>query len=194
MKLRHQEQGFTLIEVLVSLVLLSVLTAYAVTAVSSIKRTQAIENRIVARSETDAVRHHLQQTLSDMRVVFEARKDGATELAFDGAENQLSFITVLDDRTVKGGLYRVTYHLSENGDLAMRYSMFRPDQKESETSEISLLQGVKGLKFAYLDDRGGKRTWVPTWQGQAELPGGVLVQIEFTGNYREWNELIVANR
>jgi general secretion pathway protein J len=170
------EYGFTLVEVLISLALLSLMTVYALGAVACLKRMNGVTEEVTAQMEVEAVTRHLRESLGDARSVFAANTDGTQVLKFSGQQNALSFITASNGLSEVGGLYEVELSVDEKSQLIETRRMFRSGQPSAAQS-IVLLRGIDSIIFSYA----GRSSDAPQdeWTVADQLPSGIGVDIDF---------------
>jgi general secretion pathway protein J len=184
---QERQSGFTLLEMLVALSLLGLLTAFALMSLSGLSHIKRIEERVEGRSDAEAARLHLRNTMSDIRPVFMLAKDAEARLAFSGNANTIAFVSVMSDQVELGGLYWIKYSL-KNSDLVLTYHVFRPDVQMTDGKQHVLVTDVASLSFRYLDvqaeDTEGQ--WSDTWSKRVVLPKAIEIKVEFkTGTERQ---------
>jgi type II secretion system protein J len=180
---RSFQSGFTLIETLVALALLSLMTIFATGAIATMSRTKQVEARIAVRSNMEAVERHLTQTLSDMRTLFAVGTDQGTQLAFSGESGSVSFVGLLSDRLERGGLYSLHYGVTENGVFALEYQLYRPLHEFKTGQSENLLSGVENVSFNYFGSTmdGDSARWSNQWHLKDTLPRAISVEFKLKG-------------
>jgi general secretion pathway protein J len=197
--------GWTLIELLVALVLMSLLTVVLTEAVRSARDGfKDLEVRSEAQ-RTEAVQAHLRQLLGAMQTL---RLPGQStdQPIIDASATSMRFVTGYAPAGQFAGLYLVQLLLrpgvrANSFDLLEVRQVYRPralgaadtDQPAATTSV--LLSGLRSVDFLYFargsQDRGD--TWNAEWHDGVKLP--LLVQISLTfprGDKRTWAPLVVA--
>jgi general secretion pathway protein J len=197
-RMRETMEGFTLVEMLVALVLLGLMTAYAVGALRSFGQMSRVTEEIEAGAEVEAVARHLRQSIADARAVFVPLDDEVQKLVFSGRADRLSFVSVLNDRLARGGLYVLDYGAGANqGDFVLRHGLFRPsvgsDSVSAGAEEVNLLRGVESIALAYCAAPcDGKNGWRDSWNDPERFPALVRITVGFPeGDRRRWPETIV---
>jgi prepilin-type N-terminal cleavage/methylation domain-containing protein len=173
------QAGFTLVETLVALALLSLMTAFATGAIAIMSRTKQIEAKLAQRSKLEAVERHLAQTLSDMRIVYVLNPDQSARPAFRGESGLIEFIAPLSDRLERGGLYWLRYGVDDRGVFALQYQVFRPQGVFNSGASEPLLPGVDRVRFRYFGrpEQGAPPGWSDTWVRKGILPQAVSLEI-----------------
>jgi prepilin-type N-terminal cleavage/methylation domain-containing protein len=195
--MRHAraDDGFTLVEMLVALALLGLMTAYAVGALRSLGQIARVGEDIEAAAEVEAVARHLRQTIADARAVFAPGDDDDQRLVFTGRGDRLSFVTVLNDRLERGGLYLLDYGVeADTGELTLRRRVYRPDVEAiGDAAKLRLLGNVERIEFTYCETRCvAASDWRNNWNIADRFPGLVRVAVRFRqGDRRQWRETVV---
>jgi len=203
--MRHKrpkaESGFTLIEVLVSLVLLAVLSLilmntfhFSGTVLDRVGTRQA-DVMVVSDMQT-ALRRWLSVAYPEYvpsetpglpgRIIFDGRPDGVTFLSpaptsLEAGGMALMRLTVVTRDSSTSLL------VSAKPELAWRDGI----QPVQET----LLTGVTSVRFAYwgTTQPGATASWHSTWSGQGLLPRLVRISVTFgPGDRRSWPELLIS--
>ena len=163
---RHDE-GFTLVELLVSLALLSLMTIYALNAFTSLRDINRVVDRTATQMEVEAVARHFRETIADVRPVFVMDENNAPRFLFKGSTDALEFVSAANGERETGGLYLVRYSVDAEGTLLAERRILR-DRQSTEANKVVLLRDVAGVSFKYLDYANAFDTWQ-----QKDSPSGV---------------------
>lgn len=175
------DAGFTLLELMVALTLLSFLTLLLYeTAHMGIavwhRSTDALTGLSKVRNAQASISHDLEYSYP--RLINDGR---GSYITFDGAPDQITMLTA--DRAQPGVFSQVTIGLNESVD---GFSLFRKSVSELSRDKVSnsekLLEHVQSIKFMYygaLDDQ--RPVWLSTWKNKASLPQLIRVQIVLRG-------------
>jgi prepilin-type N-terminal cleavage/methylation domain-containing protein len=188
------EDGFTLVEMLVALALLGLMTVFALSSLRTLGTVRLIEARIDGRSEVEAVQRHFQQVIADARAVFDSDAQGNQKISFAGTADSLEFVTVLDDRLQRGGLYRLHYGVERN-NLLLHYAFHRPVAQQAPAESEILLNNVTSINFRYLGKLPTENVlhWFDTWKLEDQMPRAVEVAVRFPqGDTRAWKMMRIA--
>lgn len=184
---RHDE-GFTLVEMLVSLALLSLMTIYALNAFASLRDINRVVDRIGSQMEVEVVARHFRETIADVRPVFVMHENNAPRFLFKGSPDTLEFVSAANGERETGGLYLVRYSVNAEGTLLAERRILR-DSQSTETSKVVLLRDVAGVSFKYLtsDDA------FDTWQKKDSLPSAIEVNMTFNSSSpRKWQPALIS--
>jgi len=129
---RNRQNGFTLVELMVALVLTSLATIGLYQTYVSFSTSYDVQDQVAEMQQN--LRVAMQRLVRDIRMAGYNQAAGAGFLAMNAA--QISF-TVLNDTT--GSLETITYDL-DAGDL--------------DRNGFSVIQNVDALDFTYLDENG----------------------------------------
>lgn len=192
-KTQTNESGFTLVEMLVALALLSIMTLYAWQSFSTLQRFKLIADRVGSQMEVDAAARQMTMTISDTRGVLGHDVNNQPLGTFKGQPNQIEFIATSDGERETGGFYVVTYTLDDNARLISTHRLFRENEILTETT-ITLLRGVKGLSFKYFFQApiAQKPQVFNVWESKLTSPSAVEVKIEFEEtDKRKWPPTLI---
>jgi len=183
------EAGFTLIEMLVSLALLSLMATYALQSFQILNQMEAVGKSVQEQSEVNAVVHHLNEELSGTRIAFANIGTAQQKLLFSSDGKTLSYVSASNGDREIGGLYFVTLSLDETGILRSNRVLLRSG-KEGPAETIILLRGVKSLAFSFGERQLAEKS-VHEWQGKDHLPDTTEITISFDRqDQRRWPGLV----
>lgn len=190
----RRQQGFTLIEVLVTLVLLGLLLAAL---------AQGLRFGLTAwdlQMQTSESSASLEATDRSLRLLVESMRPGGLvtpQDAVSGHRDRLTFVGTLPAVLPMDRQAEITLTLTKDHRLVLRW---RPHRHELSVaapppqSETLLLDGVEKLTLAYwrpsLSGRSGG--WADEWS-QPGLPGLVRIHLEFAPHDpRHWPDMVIA--
>ncbi|MFT5392900.1 MAG: general secretion pathway protein J [Gammaproteobacteria bacterium] len=198
----HQ-RGFTLVEVIVGLVLLSVISTSLAGIVATVSRM----------SEAAQKRAHSAQDMRLVADLFERAFTGAVPLSsvisgkrhahVHGTASAVTVVVDLPARFTAGGLYEVTFAAMQSGTdrkLMMTRRLIHPDVMRSRGNSIRYLRAAPDdervllpdakVRFGYFgrSTRLGEPHWADEWDGKRGLPLLIRANIETQG--RPWPEIV----
>ena len=190
MKSLNGNAGFTLVELLVSLALLSLMAIYALHAFGTLRIMNRVESELNAQMEVDAVARLLRKELADARAAFQQTGNQQAKLYFVGRPSFLAYVTSSNGERETGGLYLVTLSLDETGSLTAKRQLLGATPN-THIDQVMLLRGVSSLNFQYAGAANPKE-WKQDWQVEDQLPAAVNVMIAFPkADKRQWADLII---
>jgi general secretion pathway protein J len=195
-------RGFTLLELLVALLLLSLVFLLLTSGLHFGTRAWRQEEPN-STSEVATVQHLLRRVLSEARpVMIESTPDVRRHVFFDGSENSVRFIAPMPEHLGVGGFYEVALYLADGGmsgnHLEMSWRLFRAAEASSglqnQEQRIVLLDNVGDLQFAYYGNPRPQDPpkWFDEWQGLQSLPALIRMHVALGNGKHTWPDLTVA--
>ena len=180
-------RGFTLIEVMLSIVLLAVLLAAAFGGIRSAVKGMHIGENLMDRTNRlrvaqEFIRHQLSRTLP---LPFGQEHGTGTNMMFEGKRDLMRFVAPMPGYLSNGGAYVQTLELSNtrNGkQLLFNHWMLNGFDKDKlnkgDSEPVILMDQVESGKFEYrkLDDQGELEDWSDDWEDPSITP--VMIRIE----------------
>jgi general secretion pathway protein J len=181
------DRGFTLLEVLVTLVVLGCLLL----AIGQGVRFGLAAARVQARmgdsaQELEPVRRSLRHLIA---AIDPGTEDSGAPIA--AGPHELSVISVLPITTGPGLSAEATLLVDQQHRLVLRWRPYLHATRAGTVpvTESELTSGVERLDLAYRGSAGG---WVDRWREQS-LPSLVRIRLEFApGDPRRWSDVVVA--
>jgi general secretion pathway protein J len=188
------DAGFTLIEVLVSLVLLALLLTMLAGGLRYARSTWDATARLDEVAAADMVETFLRARLAEAMPLYEQRKAGMVRALFSGAGDSMSFVAPAPNGPAGTGLYRYTLEAAAGAAAGQRTLVVRlaphlpllsDSALERPPERYDLLRNVRAVSFRYFG-RGDLRsdpTWHAAWPRPDALPS--LVEIVIARDDRE---------
>jgi prepilin-type N-terminal cleavage/methylation domain-containing protein len=183
--------GFTLLEVMLSLVIFSMLTAMVYSAFY-------IGHRAVVKGEREADINQRMRVAEDIlgrqvrsAVRYKARHEDEQFPFFVGRADGMAFVSAAPQGRGGTGLAAITYRVT-NGQLVLEERVgFTPDDlshppPDARIDRAVLLSGFESIKFEYLPHEEAEMGWQQSWDAREEdqMPAAVRVTVgglEFFG-------------
>lgn len=189
--------GFTLLEVLVSFLLLGVLMSTLYGALNLGTRTSAAVDRVTEETQTTLLaQNFLRGLLQRARGRAIPEPNGRHAISFTGSGKWVRFVATLPDAEGRQRDYLFELGLSDQGNntnLYLEYariSSIEAGWRRLLAQRVVLVRNVSDLKMEYLKgDDGYGAKWLPEWSRQGSLP--MLVRINLEEANGSWPEFIV---
>ena len=193
---RHEsEHGLTLIELLVSLAILTILTSFIVGGLSTAIRAFDTDRRNSIETATNAAGESLRGLIASAMPAINKQPPGG--LMFDGQREELRFVSLSEGRTLHGGLQDVRIR-RRNDDLIVEVfgSLRENDAHKSPVSSTTIVKGLRDVRFRYFGIAGarGEAGWRDDWINAARLPALVEISVNFKEAGRNGPATVVALR
>jgi general secretion pathway protein J len=181
------QRGFTLIEVMLSILLLAVLLAAAFGGIRSAVKGMHIGENLMDRTNRlrvaqEFIRHQLSRSLP---LPFGQERGTGANMMFEGKHDLMRFVAPMPGYLSNGGAYVQTLELSNtrNGkQLLFNHWMLNGFDKDKlnkgDSEPVILMDQVDSGKFEYrkLDDQGKLEDWSDKWDDPSITP--VMIRIE----------------
>lgn len=199
-----QQSGFTLLEVLIGMSIMSIMMLLLFAALNTcVQSWNAGEKKIAQVSQAAIVQRFLRQKLQSTLPLDENfLKD--KPFSFQGSSTQLQFVAAMPASAGRLGLQLFTLKLEKNArdiegkHLSVDIKPFFPQSETEQWREenVVILKKVSQLQFAYfgaVKNSNKDFAWHTTWLERNELPKLVSVNVQLS-NGEIWPQLIVALR
>ncbi|MGH6893625.1 MAG: PulJ/GspJ family protein [Dongiaceae bacterium] len=195
------EQGFTLVELLVGLILMALISVILFGGLRfGMRAWEAGSDHIDDATRIELVQNLLRRQVSQARLPPQAADTGPVA-AFVGGADSLMFIAPLPAHRGRGGsyLFRLTQRESDRRSvLTLAWHLYRPELLAEDLAapedETALLEDIAGIGLAYYGAADPERPpqWSDAWDGAGGRPQLVRLRVEFPpGDARRWPDLII---
>jgi general secretion pathway protein J len=194
-----RQGGFTLIEILVAMALLSgIMLALGASMRTLALSQERIDARLAATDDLRTSTNLLRSTLEriSVRRVPGVRPVGSSLFLFEPTAQSLAWVGVMPARYGAGGRYffRLGVEPTATGpSLVLRFlpwvdSDAFPDWSQAEAREVA--RQVTTFAIAYADERAPEAGWQSGWTPMDRLPGRVQLTVQTQSEY--WPPIVVA--
>jgi general secretion pathway protein J len=196
----RDDSGFTLLEMLVTLAVLSAVSTLIMGAVFSVRHVaRQLLAREAGNEEVHVAQEILRSRIQGLRAVPRAsRATGVVD--FQGDDQRLSFYAPPLDRDAPDSLQAFRLVRMATGDLVLFSASSLSENLDLSSPSLvgwrgtKLLDGVEELSISYFgpapDAAGGR--WQRFWYDRAQPPQLIQIAAKFsTGDRRGWPELII---
>lgn len=195
----QREQGFTLIEVLIGMVLLSIMMMLIFSVLRTGARSwEAGEKRATQSSQLLIVANFLRTRLTETRALFDDFSEDERLFAFQGTEDQLRMVSALPASSGRGGLRLFTLAEAKDGrqkNLSIALKRFYPsfDEAEEAIEDVVVIENIETFELSYfgIDNPGDDPDWRKDWEEKQTLPFMVKIEIQLK-DQKPWPAIIVA--
>lgn len=189
-----REDGFTLVELLVALALLSLsvtLIVYAIAGVGGALRSSELER---PPQSLAGARSFVRQVVEQARPVQRTFRDGKKSRLLDGSSVEVSFTSGYAAAGQYQGMYLTRLFLKpSNGtgeklDFVVEQVLYRRGKDgEIVTARAPrphmLIDGVEAISLRYLDrSASGGSQWLDEWTSPDRMPAAISIDIRFPKN------------
>ena len=191
LKLNESQQGFTIIEVVIALVLLSLLMLAMITAMRTLGDTQTRIQEVISRTdEMRMVSRFLRQSIRQARATLRVEKDEEKGSYFEGTKSELVWVAPLSVGATVGGL-NVIRLSTKNAQLIIQFQMFKSSKDEPDWGEVKayvLIDNLESFALGYRSEKG--EPWQDAWERTEKNPRSVRLEIQKQSKF--WPEMIVS--
>lgn len=193
--------GFTLVEVLVVMSLLSLVMLAMVSALRTAAQTEErVDRKLQSADELRLVNNFLREVLGRISAQKTPilKQAGDSPYFFSGGPKEITWLGILPARHGVGGRHHLRLFLgaTPNGSaLAFQYAPWTGPANAPDWQAASpnvLLEGVQGFGLEYLDSQVEPPSWSPQWTAVDHLPDRVRVSIRTATG--DWPDVVVPMR
>lgn len=198
----RSDSGFTLVEMLVSMALLSVLATVLFGNVSvGIKAFQSGSAHAVDAEQCMIAQNLLRQMIRDAYPLFLSNSRNRPHVDFTGARESMSFLGNTPMVIADGGRHRFNLFINrhhDKNDLVLTSAAELTNHTSDPMPVKTVVIGdIDQVRFSYfgIARAGQAAQWHDEWTQQNELPKLVRIRVTFRKNdARSWPDLIIAPR
>ena len=182
-RLAARQAGFSVIEALVALALLSIVLALTSAALNASR--QALRRVLAQDAQLSfaASMRFVEQRLADAQPLYEKRIGNQASIHFVGEPDRVEFLTALEGGEVAGGIYHMELGVSRAAParLTLRLTPYAPNRRPEaipaeEERVIDPTVSRVGIGYFGPDARSGIAAWHESWIGRNELPFAIRIE------------------
>jgi general secretion pathway protein J len=206
---RGGQAGFTLLELLISLVILTLILSFIPGTLRMGQRVWETEDRYAQRAALDSFRRYVEQRMTEAIPINVRDLRLGLHIEFTGEPGRVIFIAPAPAGPGGGGVYRFELRRAEGPEdyqpLLLRQSIYRiPDLgappiddralPPSAAMEHRSRSGVTGLSLRYFGspERGKPPQWQALWPRRDAVPDLVEITIFIGGRNQQVERSVVA--
>jgi general secretion pathway protein J len=194
------EAGFTLVEVLVALALVSLLTAALLGGVGlGIHVWERVSSRTARFDQALLVQEFLRRTISGVYPSFVRDSPTHGHIDFEGGRTLMRFVARTPISRGAGGYSRFVLS-AEAADEGIALTVSAEPESvgavESPGVRDVLLKRLRSVEFSYLgSDWQEPARWRDHWTSDADLPELIRIRLEYLdGDHAAWPDFVIAPR
>lgn len=194
--------GFTLVELLLSITLISILLALTYTGLRAASRsTERGEDKLEIAGGIRASHQFVRKQLNQMLPLAFAELDdlNATRIVFLGDSKSIQFVAPMPGYLGSGGPQVQYLELADGDDgyvLQFRHALlqFFEEDRLYDRDPIVLLDHIDAAEFEFIgwDEEGLLTPWMQTWDQPQSLPVAVRLFIDFNEDQQAQWPILVA--
>ncbi len=202
---RQRQSGFTLIEVIVAMTLISLIMMLIYSGINSSRRlVEKGEKRITATNEVRVVQELLRRQISRaLPLAFKQNEDNEFIL-FEGDRDHVLFVAPMPGYLGTGGPHvQLVELVNDAGGKTLQFKHWLMSDKfdpktflnDKEQEPVILLEHLRGGEFSFigLDEEGEVTDWLNRWDEPGKAP--LLVRLDIQADKQSpvrWPEFQVA--
>jgi general secretion pathway protein J len=193
---QNKSTGFTLIEVMLAMTLLSIMVTllFASLAICAESWNKG-EAKIAEVNEKAVVYQFFKRHLPSIKPLTDGFSTDKPQFSFQGEEDQIQFVSVFPASAERKGLQLFKVVFESEGTIKVRLSPFYPttEGQQWQTEDVVLLEHVKDFKVSYFGKErlGTDAHWSNNWSKKKQLPALIKINIELESK-SFWPEMIFA--
>jgi general secretion pathway protein J len=194
------EAGFTLFEMLVTIVLLALLSLLLFGGLRfGVRAWDSSEAHGTGMDELRVVQGLMRREIEQAYPYYVTTDPADPAIDFSGNENAMTFLAPAPQSLLSAGRARVSLAAEPDGSHVALVMRARPELADGNAGGWSepLLRNLAGVRFSYFgaDSSGATPIWHARWPSRRTFPELVRVQVAFAkGDGRIWPDMIVAPR
>ena len=203
---RPYQPGFTLLEIMVAMVILTLIVTASFGALRLGERSWETGLERSARNETLRSVSGVLERLVSQALPVQWKDATVSRLAFDGAPESLRFIGPAPSHNGSTGLFEYTLNLlpgARDSRLMLYYRLHDPDRDDfaepgSDRQQVTLVEELRSARFSFFGDptdKGEKPGWHERWNNEAKAyPQLIRISLEASDPRDQWPELYLPLR
>lgn len=190
--------GFTLIEVMLAMTLLSIMVVLLFSSLRiGAESWNKGEIKIAQVNEKAVVYQFFKRHLPSIQPLWDDFSEDKRRFAFQGEREKLQFVSLFPASAGRKGLqlFEITFDKKERGMIKIILKPFFPtiEGNDWQTEEVVLLDNVELFEVSYFgkEERGNENIWHESWQEKGGLPALLKIKIELI-DQSYWPEMVFA--
>ncbi len=196
MSVKRLSMGFTLIEVMLAMTLLSIIVLLLFSSLKiAAESWDKGEAKIVEVNEKAVVYHFFKRHIPTIRPLWDDFSEDDRVFSFIGTEDRMRFVSTFPASASRKGmqLFEIYFEPIESGVIKVDIRPFYPaiDEQSWEIEEEVLIRNVESFDISYFtrEDNDTVGSWENSWENREILPGLIKIQITLLDN-SYWPEMV----
>ncbi len=203
MEAQKPERGFTLLEVLIGLVLLSIMMTLLFGSIRMGARIwDAGENRAADLDRMLIVQNFLRYHLNTVRpVIDDLSGDDNVKFSFTGTEKSIQFVSDLPSSARRKGLHQINLEVVKENDSGVLIANLKPfypalDGADAAIEDVRLLSGIESMEVSYFgadrfEIKAPEGQWLEQWEDREFMPFLIKIELRMQSG-RVWPPMMVS--
>ncbi|MCK9490272.1 MAG: prepilin-type N-terminal cleavage/methylation domain-containing protein [Xanthomonadales bacterium] len=174
-------RGFTLVEIALAMILVSLIMAIAVGAIRMSRQAAADgERRVEATNAIRVTQEFLRRQLARvLPLAYDVDTTAGQNIVFEGEDDAISFVAPMPGYLSNGGPYVQRLELRQ-GELRFHHRMLISDEQD-QAEPVVLIDRIRRGRFEYrgIEDDGQLGDWRRDWEDPSRTPMMVRLDLEF---------------
>lgn len=183
------DDGFTLVEALVTLVLLGLMSALTVGVFQQLRSVRTIETRYQEESEAAAVLNYIAGELGRALPIPLFDNNSDVQQPLIGTRNSVRFVGVTRDGFRTEALREITFSVEEREGRKHLLRRIKARSNEQQTTE-ELLGDIDGFTVEFRAN--STVEWVSEWRDMDHLPAAIRAILTLHGGERRERLIVLA--
>jgi general secretion pathway protein J len=197
---QDRESGFTLIEIVVSLAILTLLLSLTPAAVRVGRQAWQAEAQLERSAAIASAENTIRRAIAGAIPIKHSAERGGGGIQFEGVGDRIDFVAPAPSSLDSGGLliHRIATQPRNGGpgqDLILRTTPFA-NATDAATAMTVLVEDIEAFQVRYFGHTavGGDRAWSDSWNGRGNLPLLISVSYSLAGYTAPPEPIVVAPR
>jgi prepilin-type N-terminal cleavage/methylation domain-containing protein len=174
------QHGFSLIEMLVSLALLSLISVYGLIALNYSRAYNRVGRQIEHNMNEQVAFERLREVFSQFQIEAQTMDEA---LVFEGRPNRFRFLALSNGKTISGGLFQVEMLKGSKDDFSFYWQTWPSGQTAQTAEEIVVFSNVEEVEFGY--STGEKpNAFVANWDQKVSVPKKIKIKLKWRNPHR----------
>ncbi len=194
----RSDRGFTLIEVMLAMTLLSIMVVLLFSSLKiAAESWNKGERKISGVNEKAVVYQFFKRHLTSVHPLWDDFSGDVERFSFRGGDHGFQFVSVFPASAERHGfqLFEISFDAGEEKTVKVILTPFYPsaEARDWQPEEVILLDKVEEFEVAYFDrgEEGENGFWTQNWLEKDQLPALVKIRIGLK-DQSYWPEMVFA--